>query len=567
MPGDLRPAAVPPVNIARRIAAVAADHGKRAAIYYPRGRGSGLDPEGYTSITFAELDARTRLYAARLHNCGLRRGQRAVLMVPPGPDFFALTFAVMRLGAAPVLIDPGMGGPRMIRCLATVGAHAFIGIAKAHLLRLLAPRVFSMPIMVRVGRGWVPGAARIDTDLDAPPPPGVPDADTSPADVAAILFTTGSTGPPKGAVYRHENFAAQVDLLAGHFGIRPGEVDLATFPLFALFDAALGVTAVIPDMDPTRPGQADPSRIIEAIRRHGCTTMFGSPALLDRVGRFGQREGVRLGGLERVISAGAAVAPEIMSRFAEMLPADARILTPYGATEALPVACIDHVEVLGETADRTAAGEGVCVGRCVPGVEARIIAISDEPIAALGNATMVPIGEIGEVAVAGPVVTREYVGDAAATALHKLRDGDRIWHRMGDVGWMDEAGRIWFCGRKAHRVETGDHVLFTEPCEAIFNQHPRVRRTALVGVGLRGKQQAVLCVEADEDVSWDDQAGLARELRALGAAHELTRAISIFLFHPRFPVDIRHNAKIFREKLAAWAERRVDPPAADENEP
>jgi olefin beta-lactone synthetase len=248
----------------------------------------------------------------------------------------------------------------------------------------------------------------------------------------------------------------------------------------------------------------------------------------------------------------------------KLLPAGGDMHTPYGATEALPVASISASEVLGETADRTRDGAGTCVGRRFPGIDWKVIRITDEPIATLADAEELPAGEIGELMVQGEVVTRQYVTRLDANPLHKVADGERTWHRMGDVGYCDEQERFWFCGRKAHRVQTAAGTLFTIPCEAITNNHPRVFRSALVGVGPAGNQRPVLIVETWPDqpvTSPADRAQLLAEVRALAMAHPLTAGIRDFLHHPRFPVDIRHNAKIFREKLAHWAAETLANPS------
>jgi acyl-CoA synthetase (AMP-forming)/AMP-acid ligase II len=238
-----------------------------------------------------------------------------------------------------------------------------------------------------------------------------------------------------------------------------------------------------------------------------------------------------------------------------MLTPGAEIQTPYGATEALPVACITGSEVLSQTAALTAEGRGICVGKPWPGMQVRIIRISDEPIPAWSEALCVPAGQVGEIVAKGPVVTREYFRRPEATALAKIPESDgTVRHRMGDLGYLDEAGRLWFCGRKSHRVNALPETLFTIPCEGIFNQNPWVRRTALVGVAAGNAQIPVLCVELE---SGADKDHVRRELLATAQHFAHTRRIQTVLFHPGFPVDVRHNAKIFREKLAAWARKML----------
>lgn len=548
------------VNIAAHLPRMASLQPHRMAVVFPHGR----DKQGrvsYTHYTFRQLDRESDRLARGLASIGIGRGVRAVLMVPPSLDFFALTFALFKAGAVPVMVDPGMGIKNLGVCLKEAEPTAFIGITKAHLARMLFGWAKpTLKILVNVG-AKLPGVALMLADIrnagDSSGGPAI--ADTKAEDTAAILFTSGSTGVPKGAVYTHGIFAAQVDMIAREYGIEPGEVDLPTFPLFALFAPALGMTAIIPDMDATRPGSVDPTKILEAIENFGVTNMFGSPALLRRVGSYGASREIKIPTVRRVIAAGAPMPPSVLTSFCSMLEEGAQVFTGYGATESLPVASIGSDEILAETQYGTHAGKGVCVGRPVADMTVHIIRISDEPIPTWSDDLLVPAGTVGEITVTGRVVTREYYRRPESTALAKINDpaNGKFYHRMGDLGYLDEQGRIWFCGRKAHRVETPNVILFTIPVEGVFNAHPEVLRTALVGVKHAGQTMPVLCVELKKEVVRPDHAKIIRELKDLGAAQPHTRGIETFLFHPEFPVDIRHNAKIFREKLAVWAERKL----------
>ncbi|RYE89769.1 MAG: peptide synthase, partial [Myxococcales bacterium] len=471
---------------------------------------------------------------------------------------FAVTYALFKAGVVPVLIDPGIGPRRMKGCLAEAAPDAFLGVPEALVARAVLGWAPTARRLITSGRVSLPGVLTLDDVRDAGGAGRLPSV--SSGDPAAVLFTSGSTGAPKGAVYTHATFAAQVELLRTTFGITPGEVDLPTFPLFALFDPALGMTTILPQMDATRPARVDPREILEPVRRFRVTNLFGSPALLDRVGRSPVALGARLPSLRRVFSAGAPVPASVMERFARLLPPGAQIFTPYGATEALPVAVIGSDEVLGETSARTAEGAGVCVGRPVANTRVEIITISDEPIAAWSDALRLPDGEIGEIVVGGAQVTTAYFRRDEATTLAKIRTpaGETL-HRMGDLGYRDPAGRLWYCGRKSQRVVTARGTLFTDPCEGVFNVHPEVRRTALVGVKRRGEVVPVLCVELEASTRGASVERVRRELLALGAARAITRPIAHVLFHDAFPVDIRHNAKIFREELARWAGPRLGP--------
>ncbi len=544
-------------NIASHLAVMAERQPDRPAVLFP----TRWDAQGahYKQCTFRELDTVSSQMARGFERVGIRCGTRVALLVPPSLDFFALTFALFKVGAVPVLIDPGIGLSNFANCLAEAEPQAFVGIPKAQAARVLLGWAPSVSIPVTVGSRWFWGGRTLEhvRSLGAAGEPYSP-AIPAPDETAAILFTSGSTGPPKGVVYTHEIFTAQIEHIRALYGIQPGEVDLPTFPLFALFGPALGMTEVLPAMDFTRPAQVEPLNITAAIQRFGVTNMFGSPAVINRLGRHGADHGVKLPTLRRAISAGAPVPAKALARFVAMLPPGAQVFTPYGATECLPVASIGSDEILGETRTQTELGKGVCVGLPVPGLTVKIIRITDEAIAAWSDHLELPRGEIGEIAVQASHATRSYFNRPAATAQAKiLAANGKFFHRMGDVGYLDERGRIWFCGRKSHRVFTKAGTLFTIPCEAIFNTHPAVFRSALVGVKRGDDAEPVLCVELETDTRGRDEAKLRDELLALGAKFPHTQVIRTVLFHPAFPVDIRHNAKIFREKLAVWAKEQL----------
>ena len=515
--------------------------------------------------TYKKLDETSDVLSRGLLEIGITKGTRTALMVPPGPDFFSLVFALFKTGAILVGFDP----PAHLechrrftgRCLAEAEPEAFIGNRKAHLARRLAGwardtlryRISTEALMISGRTVHLQEVHRlgVETGTDPAGKPGGPDP-------AAILFTSGSTGTPKGVVYTHANFYAQVKALQKTFDIQPGEIDVATFPLFALFGPVMGMTSVIPDMDFTRPGSVDAQMIIDTVRKYKATTMFGSPALLDRVGRWGEARAISLPSLRRVLCAGAPVAPSNLYRFGKMLDPGVRIHTPYGATEALPVSSIASDEVLDETRLFTEQGKGTCVGRPVDGVTVKIIRISDEPVPSWHDDLLLGDNEVGEIVVQGPQVTGHYYRRESANLHAKITvSGNKFFHRMGDLGYLDDHGRLWFCGRKSQRVVCADGTLFTIPSEAVFNVHPLVYRTALVGVNKNGSVIPVICVELEADHKRADQNIIQQELMELGGRFEHTKMIREFLFHPGFPVDIRHNAKIGREQLGIWAGRVI----------
>ena len=543
-----------PCNIAAALPRLARERPDQVAMRCPGRRPwSGL-ARYEVAITYAQLDARSDAIAAGLATRGIVRGTRTVVMVRPTPEFFLLMFALFKAGAVPVLVDPGIDRRALKQCLDEAKPEAFIGIPLAMLARALLGWAKSARVRITTGRrAWLADATLGEVERDGANA-GPQLADTAPDDVAGLLFTSGSTGVPKGVVYRHRHFVAQIEMLRTAFGIEPGGIDLPTFPPFALFDPALGLTSIIPDMDPTRPAKADPRKLHAAIKRFGVTQLFGSPALMRVLAEHGEP----LPKVRRVTSAGAPVPPDVVAKMLALLPPDAQLWTPYGATECLPVAVIEGRELL-TLRERTETGSGTCVGRPVAQNTVRIIRIDDGPIADWDDALLVGAGQVGEITVAGPSATDAYFNRDAQTALAKIRErlpdgGERIVHRMGDLGWFDGEGRLWFCGRKSQRVVVdASTTLCTEQVEPVFNAHPWVKRTALVGVGPKSAQTAVLCYEAADRIS-TGIFDIPDELRHLGEGFVHTAKIAAFMRYPKpFPVDIRHNAKIGREALAAWA--------------
>lgn len=515
----------------------------------------------FLEYSYQQLDEASERIARGLQHYGIVQGTRTVLMEKPGFEFFAVVFALFKIGAVLVAVDPGIGLKHLKKCLGEARPQAFIGNRKAHLARMLFGWAnSSLQTRILTGNKSLPfpGITRIDHVIQDRMRVAITERPaTQPEQMAAILFTSGSTGTPKGALYTHGNFLAQVAALKNLYDIRPGEVDLATFPLFALYAPAMGMTSIIPDMDFTRPGSVNPTRIILALKKYQATTMFGSPALLDRVGRHGVEKNIRLPSLKRVLSAGAPVSPAILERFSQLLNEDVQIHTPYGATEALPVSSIGSQEVLQQTRAATEAGMGICVGKPVEGIQISIIAISDVAIANWNEVTLLNPNQTGEIVVHCPQVTSKYFNRPDATLMAKIFDHEgQVYHRMGDTGYLDDNGRLWFCGRKSERVVDYDKTWFSVCCEGVFNVHDKVYRTALVSLRDKGKTIPALCVELEPAWRKANTGSIRRELIELGLKHKHTRAIRQIFFHPGFPVDIRHNAKIDRARLTQWARKQ-----------
>ncbi len=525
----------------------------------------------YSTRTFQELETETRFLARELLQRKVPPGARLVLFVPFSWEFITLTYALLRAGMTAVLVDPGMGKGNVMQCLQDVAPDGFVAISKAQAMRVLYRRLFPHALHnVTVGRTWFWGGATYQSLLQAGSTSSEHDKliDTSgPDDRAAIIFTSGSTGPPKGVVYEHGMFVKQVELIRNQYGIEHGEVDLPGFPLFGLFNAAMGVTTVIPDMDPTRPADVEPERILTQIRDQQVTQAFGSPAFWNRVGRYCEQHQATLPTIKRALSAGGPVPIHVLQRMSKALTReDAQLHTPYGATESLPVATISSREVLDTTAPLTRVGKGTCVGRLFDDIEAKIIRITDGPIEKLSDAEQMPNNEVGEIIVSGPSVTREYFENSDANHVGKIVDDtcsqvnessqrSKLWHRIGDVGYFDDAGRLWFCGRKAHVVHAVGGPMYSVCCEAIFNEHPEVYRSALISLGDAAPFEPAIVIEPEPGhfpMTPAAEQRFASELLDLGSKALHTSNIKRVYFHRSFPVDTRHNVKINRDALREW---------------
>jgi acyl-CoA synthetase (AMP-forming)/AMP-acid ligase II len=542
-------------NFARALPEIAARRGDDTALIVQGAQGT---PDERTS--WRELAQSASATAHGLVAAGVRRGDRVCVLVRPGAEWLALIHALLWIGAVPVLIDPGMGRAGVARCMARIAPRVFIGVARAHLLRLLAPASFrSVELCLAAGPGGVP-LTRTLAALARPAAGPFEPLAVAAGDPAAILFTSGATGPAKGVPYTHGMLGAQRAALSALYGFGRDEVDLACLPLFALYATSLEWTSVLPDLDFSRPATCDPARIVEAVRAHGVTNTFGSPAIWRRVAPWCAQRGVKLESLRRLMIAGAPVPPRLIAACRALLSPAGDVHTPYGATEALPVASISGAEVEASTRKLTESGKGVCVGRPAPSVELCVLPIRDEPIERFDPATALPSGAIGELCVKGALVTAEYASEPAHTAAAKIPDPrGGFWHRMGDVGWVDDAGRVWYLGRKSQRLETARGTLMPDGLEGVFDLSEHVARSALVGIGPRGAERPVLVVEPAAALPPRRalRERLAVEILRTALWHPACAVVEGVLFKDALPVDVRHNAKIDRGALKRWAEARA----------
>ena len=506
---------------------------------------------GQSFYTFQEFEERSNQMAHYFRELGIAKGMRTLLFVTPCLDFSVITFALFKIGAVPVLIDPGMGIKNLLSSIKQVRPEALISIGKVHWIRRVLRDAFKN-IKIKVSLNDVGGRTHyLYKNLSTFPKIFLiePVIDSDPS---AILFTSGGTGIPKGVIYTHGILNAQTDALKAMFSLNEKETDLPGFPLFALFTLAMGMTSVIPDMDPTRPGKCDPKKIVKNILDHQVSFVAGSPAIWERVGKYCLKNNIQLGSVKYVVMFGAPVRAEIHEMFKKIL-IHGDTFTPYGATECLPVTSISGSEVLWGKSDLTRKGFGTCIGKPVPGVEIKLIKISDIPE---NDIHEVKMGEVGEIIVSGKQVTPRYFEMDEETHKAKIIHDGKLWHRMGDLARLDSEGHLWFLGRKSHRVDQ----FYPIQIEAIYNQHPLVRRSALIK--LESGMPGLVIERHDGQTKVEHE--FFQELKTLGMQTEASKKISRFFLHRSFPVDVRHNIKIDRLKLGQWAQKRSGYPCQSE---
>jgi acyl-CoA synthetase (AMP-forming)/AMP-acid ligase II len=505
------------------------------------------------TISFGGLESLTNRYARGLARHGVRAGDRALYLLPPSIDGYAVFYALLRLGTVPVLLDPRMGIRRLLRCIETVGCRVVLGVPAVHLLRILARRPFrAAQLFVTAGHRWLWGGVRLSHCVADEAGSEVTPVD--PGQASLLPFTSGSTGPAKGVFYDHAMLCHQVAMMHRVCDWREGMHVVMAYAPFVPYALADGLTVILPDIDFSRPAAASPVRLVEAVTTHRAQCAFASPVVWMHLARYCQRHGVEVSSLERVVTAGAPASIDLHRRLLPRLHRAGRLYTPYGATEAMPITTT-HTDELAETWTLCRSGYGTCVGRPLTGVEANTIRVTDDAIPGWSETLRVPADSIGEIVVGGKMVSPAYPDRPDETARTKIHRGDLVYHRTGDLGRVDADGRLWYCGRKSQRIETRDGMLAPDSVENVFNQHSAVFRSAAVGVGPAGDQQLVLCVELEAGTAFSPR--IESELMALAVGTPFEGMVTRVLPHRRFPVDARHNSKIRRDELAIWARRHL----------
>jgi len=507
----------------------------------------------FSYYSFQVFDERVNKFVNKLTDLGVKSGDKILFFVKPNLDFSVITFALFRMGAIPVFIDPGMKKEYLFKAITDVSPDVLIGIPAVHVMRHFHKDVFSsIKIFITTGRFFSFFSKSIYSRLSKMP------SDASifkpkTNDLAAILYTSGGTGSPKGVEYTHSILIQQTKLLKEEFKLTSADIDIPGFPLFSFFTLALGLQSCIPDMNPAKPIECDPAKLYQNIIDSKATFLAGSPAIWERLADYCLQNKLKLETVRCVALFGAPVKLKIHQKFAQILKVGTTY-TPYGATECLPVANISGDYILKNLSKKILLGKGMPVGKAVSGLDIKIISKSDDEIINLSDAQELSRNDIGEIIVRGDNMTKAYFQDSKATSASKIADNDKIWHRMGDVGFIDEDNLFWFCGRKQHIVTFKGKTYYPIQVELIYNQHNRVKRSALIKDPKTG-EPAVVIERYDNKAQIDSM--FLMDLKNLSQTHDHLKEICKFYAIDSFPVDTRHNIKIDRLLLAKLIEQRL----------
>ena len=525
-------------NLAEVVRQTAIKHPNRIAVIEPNGYNL-FGKRKYKKYTYAQLSADVESVAPGLREIGIHEGTKTICMIPPSYEASVLGLALQRVGAFSILIDPGVGYFNVSERLNRLEPEAFVGIPLAFMGRTVfgwGPRFSAKSVVID---GYFPGAHTL-ASLKREAPKNPKDPDVRPDDPAVVLYTTGSTGPAKPTLYLHKNYSKLFEIVHQSWRFDPENqvhVDIAIFPAFFFIALSAGGTMVVPPIKTPRdtPERTNSKAVLEVINDCEVESCFASPVILQKMARYAVKHNIKTPKFKRVIGGGAPITEGVKRDLLEMMGADGQVFSNYGATEALPSTEMSAQEALAETFPLTRKGEGICVGRPFDGVEVRIIKIVDGIITSIEDTETLPQGEIGEILVRSEHISPRYYLDLESTRKNKVPDSTGQWHRLGDSGFIDEKNRLWVCGRVSQRVKAKSGDVFTLKTEFIFNTHPDVQRSGLVGVEYHSETIPVICIQVKKDYH-GTRKSLRKELLELAAQYPATRMIKHILFFDRLRI-------------------------------
>ncbi|MCT4641560.1 MAG: fatty acid CoA ligase family protein [Bacteriovoracaceae bacterium] len=518
------------MNLSDRISEHAISNRDKLAVICPSNNNSK-----YISYTFLELENKINQFANKLTSLGVKKDDVVLIFIKPYIDFSAIIFACYKIGAVCTFIDPGMGRKKLLESISKSTASVLIGIKKVHIARMLFRSSFKdIKLFITTDRLGI-FSHSIYKNLDKMSS-RFKSVDIENQKIGSLLYTSGGTGAPKPVIYTQKILMEQTKKLQNEFDLKPQDTDLAGFPLFALFTLSMGMSSVIPFMDPAAPAKADPQSLIKNIKDNKCSFIAGSPAIWNNMVKYCNDNNIKLDTVKYFVMFGAPISYKMHKRISNIIP-NGTSYTPYGATESLPVSNISGKQILKEFSDENIMGKGICVGTPMKGVKVNIIKKQDGAINNIKDCEFLKTGQVGEIIVNSTTTTIGYNNMEDITKASKIYDENTFWHRMGDMGYMDDKGQLWFLGRVAHTFETNDSMYTPINIEQFFIAKNEIEKAAFI----RAKNKNVIILNSKNEA-------LAKDI-----IKKNNLPIDKVLVNENFPVDIRHNIKIDRKKLSTWA--------------
>jgi len=530
---------------------------------------SGRDTNGkmaYSHLTFRQLNQRSNDLARGLQQAGVIRGTRAALQMLPGIEWFSITYALLKIGAVPIILQPALGMRKMAQCVKAVEPEILITEPKYQAIQMFQVSNYqSVHLQISTEKKWFSKGISI-TDLQRNEPTTFQPAEMRSSDTGMIFFSTScESESPKPTVFTHGMLNAMVEQIKSVMSVSVDSTLITTFPFFMILAPAIGMQQIIPESHSLKANKLNPRILVETIWDYGVTHLLMSSTRLMMLTEFLKDESIFLPSIQRITSWGEPYPAFELQRLHSFITEKTQIFPLYGMTEAPVVSTLGSHKIVAETQIKTERGFGLCQGKEIDGLKMRVIEVNDRPIDNWSDDLLVDKGGIGELVICGESVSRQYYNDTKNDALQKIPDGKFMWHRTGDIGWLDTHGNFWFCGRKQDRVTISeDETLYTIPCEAVFMQHERVYRCIIVGVGPIPYQTPVLIIELAPGDSGKYISTLTHELLDLAQSYPHTGNIKNILFRKCFPVHSLYHQKINRKQLTIWAAKKLGKSLPDE---
>ncbi len=531
------------MNVANFISNFSHENPGKPAIVALKDPMLGLGKKKREVCTFDELDKKINIYANSFINNGIEKSQKVLIFIPPSIELMCTVFSLFKIGAIPILIDPGMGVDHLVKHIEAVKADALIGISKSLYLKKLKSKFFKTVKTAINVDGKLLGTSLDKIIKDQSNEFEAHDFDKD--ELAAILFTSGATGPAKGVEYTMGMFISQTRQLKSTLNLVHSDRDLSGFPLFALFSLCMGLTTYITQsIDAAKPAATNPKKLVNDLIENKITFANGSPSIWKTLIPYLKNKKRNIKTLKKLATFGAPVSHDLLRQLKEVLP-DCEIYTPYGATESLPITNISSTVILGESSQFTKKGKGVCVGYPLNGVKVKI-----------DGAKNFHGHPAGELLVNSNMTSLNYYENPQENAKAKTKINDEDFHRIGDMGYFDDWGRLWYLGRQSHTLYQDSNVLYPTSFEGVINAHTKVKTSALIQV----EGQACMAIICNDDITMGPVAkeSFFNELRVFSKKLVPIDQIKKFFLVESFPVDIRHNIKIDRPALGESLEGKED---------